>query len=132
MTEKRKLKALIAEDEAHLRKLLRTIISSRDIEITWEAKNGQEAIELFKDNAPDMVFLDINMPIKTGDEALAEILSDTPDAFVIMMTSVSDMEVVKKCIDLGAANYILKDTPLTEMRQIIKETWRDFQEERRK
>ena len=58
--------------------------------------------------------------------ALKEVIGEFPNAFVIMLTSVVDMETVKRCLDLGAANYILKDTPLTEMKQMIKETWTDF------
>ena len=63
------------------------------------------------------------MPIKTGDEALKEIMTEFPDAFVIMLTSVADVEDVEKCLEMGASNYIRKDTSINEIKKIIKETW---------
>ena len=123
MSEKMKLKVLIADDEAHIRLMLKTIMTSMNALVVGEAQNGQEAIELFKNEKPHITLLDINMPLKTGQEALAEIKSDSPDALVIMMTSVADMETIQKCIGLGANSYILKDTPLQEMKKMIKEAW---------
>ena len=67
--------------------------------------------------------LDINMPNKTGFEALEEIIEVLPETTIIMMTSVSDPEIVKKCIDLGAANYIIKNSSDEEISNTIRETW---------
>ncbi len=66
------------------------------------------------------------MPLKTGYEVLEEILAQFPNALVIMLTSVTDIESVEKCIELGAANYIRKDTPTAELKSIIKETFSEF------
>ncbi|GAF91156.1 unnamed protein product, partial [marine sediment metagenome] len=52
-----------------------------------------------------------------------EIIDEFPDAFIIMLTSTADMETVENCLAYGAANYIRKDTPIEEMKKIIKETW---------
>jgi two-component system chemotaxis response regulator CheY len=123
MSEKAKLKVLIADDEPHIRLMLKTIMTSMNAQVAGEAQNGQEAIDLFKQEKPHITLLDINMPIKTGEVALAEIKSDTPDALVIMMTSVADVETIQKCIELGANSYILKDTPLQEIKKMIKEAW---------
>ena len=131
MTEKRKLSVLIADDEAHIRLLLRTVMSSMNAEVVGEAKNGEEAIQVFKSAKPDLMLLDINMPVKSGEEALEEIMAAFPDAFVIMMTSISHRETVEKCIDLGAAHYIRKDTPIQEMKKLIKEAWDEFQKNKR-
>ena len=126
MAEDKKIKVLIADDELHIRLMLKTAMTSPVSEVVGMAKNGEEAVMLFKQERPHIVLLDINMPIKTGEEALKEIIEEFSDAFIIMMTSVADTETVEKCIELGAASYILKDTPIAEMKELIKDAWNDF------
>lgn len=121
-----KPKVMIAEDEEHSRVLLKAILNSMNCEVIGEAKNGVEAVELFRQVKPHLLLLDINMPLKTGDEVLEEILSDFPKAFIIILTSVADLASVQQCLALGAANYIRKDTPVAEIKAIIKETWQLF------
>lgn len=123
MTAENKISVLIVDDEAHIRTLFKTVMSSMNIAVIGEAQNGEEAVAIFKAQKPDIVLLDINMPVKDGTEALKEIMAEFPEAFVVMMTSVSDMEIVEKCIDLGAAHYIRKDTPLQAIKEMIKEAW---------
>ncbi len=124
MPEKRKIRVGLADDEIHIRMLMKKVFTSMGCEIVGEAKNGEEAVELYRREKPDIMLLDINMPVKTGDEALRDIVSEFPDAFVIMLTSQADVESVQKCLDAGAANYIRKDTPIAELKEIIKETWK--------
>jgi YesN/AraC family two-component response regulator len=126
MTQTKKLRVLIADDESHCRALLKAVLSSMDCEVVGEARNGLEAIELFRSLKPHMMLLDINMPSKTGDEVLSEVLADFPNALIIMLTSVADVDHIDRCLELGASNYIRKDTSLTEMKQLIKETWVTF------
>ncbi|MBF0226214.1 MAG: response regulator [Desulfobacterales bacterium] len=129
MSDQKKLKILIADDEPHIRLMLKTIITSMGAEIAGEAKNGAEAIEFYKKNLPNITLLDINMPVKTGVDALKEIKAEFPNALILMMTSVADMKTVEKCIELGAANYMLKDTPIPEIKNMIKETWAEYKEQ---
>ena len=126
MTGTKKTRALIADDENHVRRLLKSVVQKMNCEVVGEAKNGQEALDLFKKEKPDLLLLDINMPFKTGDEVLEEIMTEFPDAFVIMLSSIADAESVEKCLELGSSNYLRKDTPLTEMKKIIYETWQNF------
>jgi len=116
-------RVVIADDEKHMRLLMKTAITKMNYQVVGQATNGQEAVDLFKKERPDLMLLDINMPFKTGDMALQEILSQHPDARIIMLTAVAEMETVEKCIDLGAINYIRKDTPISEITQIIENTW---------
>lgn len=117
-----KTRVLIADDEMHIRMLLKTVAATINCEVVAEAANGREAVSLFREKRPDLVLLDINMPLQTGEEALREIVKEFPAAVVIMLTSVSDMESIERCIDAGACNYIRKDTPLAEMKSLISET----------
>lgn len=118
----RKNRVLIADDEKHIRMLLKAVAASLNLEVVGEAANGQEAVEGFRREKPDLLLLDINMPLKTGEEVLREIAGQSSGAAVIMLTSVADGETIQRCIALGAANYIRKDTPLPEMKRVIQET----------
>lgn len=123
MTQKRKPRVLIADDELHIRTMVKAVMKTMNAEVVGEAVNGQEAVTLFENVQPDLTLLDINMPVKTGEEALKEIIKKNPNAFVIMLTSLSDLKTVEKCLELGASNFIRKDTPISEIKKIIKETW---------
>jgi two-component system chemotaxis response regulator CheY len=123
MAQKRKPRVLIADDELHIRTMVKAVMKSMGAEVVGEADNGEEAVRLFQDVNPDLTLLDINMPIKTGEQALKEIIEEKQDAFIIMLTSLADLNTVEKCLELGASNYIRKDTPISEMKKIIKETW---------
>jgi two-component system chemotaxis response regulator CheY len=131
MAPKRKPRILLAEDEPHSRVLMKAVLASLNCDVIGEAKTGVEAVELYKKLKPDLMLLDVNMPLKTGDEVLKEILSYFPKAFIIILTSVSDVGTITECLSLGAANYIRKDTPIAEIKAIIKETWSTFAQNQR-
>ncbi len=65
----------------------------------------------------------------TGDDSLKEILSVDEQAFVMMLTSVVGFDTVKGCIDSGASGYIRKDTPVQELKALIKESWTEHRRE---
>lgn len=115
-------RVVIADDEFHILGMLKALMKTMNYAVVGEAKNGQEAVDVYRKEKPDVLLLDINMPVKDGDDALREIMHEFPDAMVIMLTSVVDMEKVESCLELGAANYIRKDTPVSDMRKIISET----------
>ena len=85
---------LIVDDSDFMRNLLREILEGEH-NIVGEAENGVEAVELFKEHAPDIVMMDIAMPIQDGIEATDEIKGVAPDATVIMCTSVEQEEMMK-------------------------------------
>jgi two-component system chemotaxis response regulator CheY len=123
---------IVADDEGHCRVLMKAVLASMNCDVVGEARTGDEAIELYRRYRPNLLLLDVNMPIKTGDEVLEELLAEFPDAFVVVLTSVTDMESIEKCISMGAANYIRKDTPVAEIKMIIKETWKSILDQRKK
>ena len=98
---------LIADDSEFMRNLLREILEE-DHEIIGEAENGVEAVELYQAEEPDLVMMDIVMPIRDGIEATTEIKNDDPDATVIMCTSVGQEEKMKEAVRAGADGYITK------------------------
>ncbi len=123
---------IVADDEGHCRVLMKAVLASMNCDVVGEARTGDEAIELYRKYRPNLLLLDVNMPVKTGDEVLEELLAEFPDAFVVVLTSVTDMESIEKCISMGAANYIRKDTPVAEIKMIIKETWKSILDQRKK
>lgn len=126
MDESKKVRVLLADDEKHVRQLIKAILGPLDCEVVGEAESGTEAVALYQETRPDVVFLDISMPVKDGIAALREIMAVEPDAVVIMLTSISDSGTVQAALELGAAHFIRKDTPPLEMRDIIKEAWREY------
>jgi two-component system chemotaxis response regulator CheY len=123
MTESKKVRVLLADDEKHVRMLIKAVLMPLPCEVVGEAENGSEAVALYQQLRPDVVLMDINMPVMDGKAALSEIIAFDKNAVVIMLTSLSDIETVRTTIALGAANYIRKDTSPGEMRELIEKTW---------
>jgi two-component system chemotaxis response regulator CheY len=98
---------LIADDSEFMRSLLREILED-EYAIVDEAENGVEAIELYDEYNPDLVMMDIVMPIRDGIEATDEITDTDPEAKVIMCTSVGQEQKMKSAIQAGAEGYITK------------------------
>lgn len=126
MARTTKIRVLLADDEKHVRRLVKAILLPLDCEVAGEAENGDQAVSLYKEVRPDLVLLDVNMPVKDGKEALRDIMELNRDAVVVMLTSMSDIATVQASIDLGAVNYIRKDTPPAEMRELLKETLQQY------
>lgn len=100
-------RVLIADDSEFMRNLLREILEG-EFEIVGEAENGVEAVNMYEEHGPDLVMMDIVMPIRDGIEATTEILETNPEATVIMCTSVGQEEKMKAAIKAGAEGYITK------------------------
>lgn len=120
---------MIVDDLKIMRMVIRMAVTSLGYRVIAEAEDGNQAVRLYQEKKPDLVLLDINMPQKNGDEALKEIMALDPKAVVIMLTSLSDMKTVEECLELGAVNYIRKDTKEEGLKAAIKETWESLFEE---
>jgi two-component system chemotaxis response regulator CheY len=106
---------LLTDDEAHIRKFIGLVLRKFDNPRILEAANGAEAVELYKQHQPDMVLLDVNMPVMDGVQALTAIIAADPNAVVVMLTSLANRQTVEQCQQLGAVDYIRKDTPREEL-----------------
>lgn len=115
MVMKRPYTALIVDDEPHLRMYLKLILKKIGFRTFFEAKNGQEGVDLYKLRQPDLVLLDVNMPVKEGMDALEEIMEFDVDAVVVMASSVASRQAVERSVELGASYYLRKDTPKEEI-----------------
>lgn len=117
----RATRVVLVDDEVHIRYLVRSIIRGEGYEVVAEANNGEDAIEMYRKHRPDLILMDINLPLKTGDEVLSVILKEFPDAKVVMLTMVADVDTVKRCLEIGAVDYILKNNPVEEIRRMLRE-----------
>ncbi len=124
---KRPNTALIVDDEPHIRMYLKLILKKVGFKTFIEAKNGQEGIDLYKLRKPDLVLLDVNMPVKEGMEALDEIMEFDPTAVVVVTSSVASRQAVEQSVELGASYYIRKDTPKEDIAKqldtLIDDIW---------
>jgi two-component system chemotaxis response regulator CheY len=106
---------LLTDDEAHIRKFIGLVLRKFDNPTILEAANGAEAVALYQQHQPDMVLLDVNMPVLDGVQALGQIHQLDANAVVVMLTSLANRHTVEECLRLGAVDYIRKDTPRDEM-----------------
>lgn len=113
---------LIVDDEAHIRKYVGLILKSLGIASIIEAGNGEEATATYERARPDLVLLDVNMPQIDGIETLKRLKQIDPDCIVVMLTSLANRHTVEQAAELGAANYIRKDTPKDEIAKALTET----------
>lgn len=99
--------ALVVDDAAFIRLRTRKLLEENGYEVE-EAKDGEEAIQKYKEVSPDVVLLDITMPVMDGITALKGIKSIDPQAKVVMCTAVGQQSLVLEAIKAGANDYLLK------------------------
>lgn len=115
------IRVLIADDHAVVRQGLRMFLGlDRDLEVVGDAENGLEAVRLAKELRPDVVLMDMLMPVMDGVAATGAIRQALPDTEVIALTSVLDDSSVVGAVKAGAIGYLLKDTDAEELRRAIK------------
>lgn len=115
------VRVLLADDEVHIRYVIRDIIRAEGFTVVAEANNGEDALALYREHHPDLTLMDINLPLKTGDEVLAEIMRENPFARVVMLTMVADVETVQRCLKMGATGYILKCNSVESIRRMLRQ-----------
>jgi len=112
---------LLVDDHAVVRQGLKMFFDlDPDLEVVGEAENGEEAIRQTRELNPDVVLMDLLMPVMDGIAAIAIIRRDFPETEVIALTSVLEDEAVMKAMRAGAIGYLLKDTQAEELRRAIK------------
>ncbi|GAA1708526.1 response regulator [Fodinicola feengrottensis] len=117
------IRVILADDQAMVRDGLSAVISAaEDIEVIGEAANGKEAVELARQLNPDVVVMDVRMPVMDGLAATGEIVS--PDAVdgprVLMLTTFDLDEYVYEALSLGASGFLLKDASTEELVNAVR------------
>jgi len=113
------LEILICDDSMLIRKKLKGVLKDCGCNNILEAASGQEAIDIYKENNPDLVFMDIIMPFKNGIEAVKEIIEFDKEAKVVMASSAGTKEHVKEAIKAGAFEFIQKPWEKEQINKIL-------------
>jgi response regulator NasT len=111
-TENSRVRIVVAEDEALIRMDLVEMLNEAGYEVLAEATDGAQAIELVKENQPDLAILDVKMPILDGISAAEEIISYCP---VLMLTAFSQRDLVDRARDAGVMAYVLKPFTINDL-----------------
>ena len=116
------IRVLIADDHPIVRQGLEILINSQsDMILIGQAANGNEAVMLIKESKPDVVVMDLKMPVKNGLSAIEEIKKSEPEIPILVLTSFPDDEMVISAIQLGANGVMLKDSPPEQLLNSIRD-----------
>lgn len=107
-------KVMIVDDSMFMLEHLANLLKKNGYDEPIRAMNGHDAVRLYKQDAPDVVLMDVTMPDKDGLEALSDIRSIDPDANIVMLTALNQEWLVTKSISLGARDFLTK--PVSSIR----------------
>jgi len=114
---------LIADDHALVREGLRTMLSGEDgIEVIAEANDGQQALDVCRELMPDLVLMDVRMPLMDGLEATRKIKQEMPKTSVMMVTMHENPDYLFEAVKAGAAGYVLKDASGERLLSAVRRT----------
>lgn len=115
------IRVLLVDDQSLIRQGLRALLElDSEMQVVGEAENGQTAIDLVKKLQPDVVLMDIRMPVTDGVAATRKICQEFPHIKILVLTTFDDDEYVTAAINFGAMGYLLKDTPSEELAVAIR------------
>ncbi|MHC5113965.1 MAG: response regulator [Planctomycetota bacterium] len=113
-------RVLIVDDALIMRKRIREIAERAGWEIAGEARNGEEAVALYRKERPDLVTLDIVMPEMDGVSALKEVIAGDPGARVVMVSAVDQRDKLTECIETGAIDFIVKPFDVATLQSLFE------------
>lgn len=125
------LRGVIADDEVLIRMYIRGILESNGYEVAGEAEDGMDAVAICREQKPDFVIMDINMPVMTGLEAARVINEEKLAGFIIVLTAYRDKEIAEKAVNLDIMGYIVKpvdEAVLVPAIKIAQNKYRQIQE----
>jgi DNA-binding NarL/FixJ family response regulator len=120
-TEQEPSRIIVVDDHPLFRSAIRHILEEySDLEVVGEAANGQEAVELCRRLRPELVLMDLKMPVMDGVAATGAIKRKFPDTLVLILTAVDESVGLSKSLEAGAAGYVLKDAPVARITDAVR------------
>jgi two-component system nitrate/nitrite response regulator NarL len=120
------IKVIVADDHDFIRgNLCMKLGNTQNIKVIGEAANGQRAVELTRELKPDVIIMDVTMPVLNGIEATQQIFAEFPGTKIIGFSMHSDKEFVKEMLKAGAKGYLLKSSTIEELREAIHTVYTD-------
>ena len=121
-TNMKKITVLLVDDHTVVRQGLRALLKSEeDIEVMGEAENGRQAVAMVRKTPPDVVVMDVAMPLLNGLEATRQILKALPGTRILVLTSYSDDDCVQQLTEAGISGYLIKQTAANDLVKAIRE-----------
>ena len=122
MSSKSPIRVFSVDDHPLLREGIAALVNSQpDMVLTAQAASGAEAIQLFKEQLPDVTLLDLRLPDMSGIDVLIAIRTQFPDARIIMLTTFEGDVEIQRALQAGARGYLLKNMPPTELLDVIRQ-----------
>jgi len=121
------IRLLLVDDQAIIREGLCTLLQAQaDLEVVGEASQGKEAVAQALALTPDVILMDIRMPVMDGVAATQALSQQLPSAKILVLTTFDDDDYVAQAMQQGAKGYLLKDTPSTEIAEAIRLVHRGY------
>jgi NarL family two-component system response regulator LiaR len=121
MTEPKPIRVMIVDEHDMVRRGLVTFLKVKpDLELVAEARNGEEAIQIYEKYKPDVILMDLKMPVMDGVTATRIIRERWPEVQVIALTSFQEKELVHEVLQAGAISYLLKNVTVDELAEAIR------------
>jgi DNA-binding NarL/FixJ family response regulator len=118
----KKISVLLAEDHTMVRQGLRALLGAEpDLEVVGEAANGHQAIQMARDLRPDVIIVDIGMPLLNGLEATRQIIHENNQSRLLVLSGYADDEYVRQLAEAGASGYLVKQTAAQELIKAVRE-----------
>ncbi len=125
MTSHSSVRILVVDDHAMVRLALTEAIEQHhDLELVGEAENGKKALELYREHRPDVVTMDYQLPDQKGDEVIAAIRKEFPEARIVMLSIFETEESLWRAVAAGAIGYVSKAAEINEMIAAVREVAR--------
>lgn len=121
MTSQSSIKILVSEDHGIVRQGIVSILSlQKDFEVVAEARDGMESVTLHQSHQPDVTLMDLRMPKLDGVDAITQILQQTPDSQIIILTTYDTDEDIYRGLQAGARGYLLKDADYEDLIDAVR------------
>ena len=115
------IRILSVDDHPLMRAGVNSFLATEpSLQVVGEAANGEEALEKYRELRPDLVLMDLSMPVMDGLEATRAILDEFPDARIIVLTTYAGDEDIHRALDAGASGYLLKDMVVVDVLKVIR------------
>jgi len=124
MVETKPIRVLIVDDHAMVRSGLKQFLDSYDdLALAGEARDGAEAVEVCRVNPPDVILMDLVMPVMDGSEATRQIIKHDPDIKIVVLTSFHEQNLVEEAMKAGAMSYLLKNVSAEELAHAVRSAY---------
>lgn len=110
---------LVVDDALFMRVAIGNMFKEWGFDVVAQASNGREAIAMYKEHLPDIVTMDLTMPIMSGLDAVKQIIPEYPNAKIIMVTALGQQRIIVDAIEHGAKDFITKPFESAKLKQVV-------------